>query len=43
MGKTSLLALAVRLSLGLMAQKKKGNDPNIPLFGVVEKANLKMK
>lgn len=43
MKEISLLAFAVCLSVCGMSQKKKGADPNIPLFGVVEKADLQMK
>lgn len=43
MRKCSLLALILAASLHPYAQKKKSTDPNLPVFGVVEKKDLEMK
>src|SRR6476469_2747070 len=43
MRKLPLLALILFISAHAIAQKKKNSNPNLPAFGVVEKADLEMK
>ena len=43
MRKPALLALTLALSLCVKAQKAKKTDPNIPVFGAVEKTDLQMR
>ena len=43
MPKLTVLVITLTLSLSVIAQKNKNKDPNLPVFGSVEKADLEMK